>query len=392
VPAPVTDGAPAPLAFDAVLVIHPASEHRVAGLRLLERAAFTLARAGAQRLLCIGRRPPNTLRMPDVATDWAASPDALTVAAWLGRSMAPVIGMDAAAVVDRDTVAALAADPRAVVLAADGHALLWRAPHALAALALPQAVALVTAGAARSAADRTLPPFAAATRWAPPAGALLQAAHDDAAGRAAARALFARLGRPGDGWLTRLVDRRISRALTRLLLPTGVTPNQVTVTSIAVGIVAGVLFATGSHAAAILGAMLFLASTIIDGCDGELARLTFRESLFGARLDVVGDNVVHLFLFGGIATGLYRRAHDPRLAIAGLLLVVGVIAAMATAYACIVRRRPTPRQRALFEAFASREFAYLLFVLTFAGKLEWFLWASAAGTYVFVVALLALRR
>jgi phosphatidylglycerophosphate synthase len=387
----VTDGAPAPPAFDAVLVVRPTSEAEVAGLRLLERAAFTLARAGARRLLCIGAPPRGALRMPDVAIDWVAAPDAAATAAWLAGAAAPVIGMDATAVVDRETVVALAADPRDTLLAADGHALLWRAPRTRVTHILPQAIALATV-AIEPGVVRTLPPFAAATPWTPPADALLRPVDDAAAGRAVARALFARLGRPGDGWFTRLVDRRVSRALTRLLLPTGVTPNQVTVASIVVGIVAGMLFATGNRAAAMGAAALFLASTIIDGCDGELARLTFRESRFGARLDVVGDNVVHVVLFAGIAAGLYRRDHDPRVAVAGWLLVVGVIAAMAAVYACVVRRQPTARQRALFEAFASREFAYLLFVLTLAGKLEWFLWVSAAGTYAFVVALLALRR
>ncbi|MBI3769475.1 MAG: CDP-alcohol phosphatidyltransferase family protein [Deltaproteobacteria bacterium] len=387
----MTDGAPAPPAFDAVLVVHPASEAEVAGLRLLERAAFTLVRAGARRLLCIGAPPRGGLRMPDIATDWVASADASATAAWLARAAASVIGMDAAAIVDRETVVALVADARDTVLAADGHALLWRAPRARVTDVLPQVVALATAATAADVV-RAPPPFIEATSWTPPADTLLRPVHDAAGSRVAARALFARLGRPGDGWFTRLVDRRISRALTRLLLPTGVTPNQVTVASIVVGIVAGVLFATGNRAAAIIGAALFLASTIIDGCDGELARITFRESRFGARLDVVGDNVVHVFLFTGIAAGLYRRDHDPRVAVAGWLLLVGVIVAMGAVYACIVRRRPTTRQRALFEAFASREFAYLLFVLTLAGKLEWFLWVSAAGTYAFVVALLALRR
>src|SRR4029078_2441626 len=98
-------------------------------------------------------------------------------------------------------------------------------------------------------------------------------------------ALSAGLGRSGDGWCTRVVDRRISRALTRLLVPTGVSPNVVTLVSIAIGISAGPLLGPGEPRAAIAGALLFLASTIIDGCDGELARLTFRESRLGARLD-----------------------------------------------------------------------------------------------------------
>ncbi len=182
-----------------------------------------------------------------------------------------------------------------------------------------------------------------------------------------------------------------SRALTALLVPTGISPNAVTLISIAIGLAAGGLFAVGNVRAGVAGALLFLASTIIDGCDGELARLTFRESRFGARLDVVGDNVVHVVVFGGIALGLYRRTHDPRAALAGWALVAGVLASMVVVYLSIVRREPSERQRALFGAFASREFAYLLVVLTLVGKLQWFLWLAALGTYAFVLGMIALR-
>jgi phosphatidylglycerophosphate synthase len=332
--------------------------------------------------------------MPPLASEWIAMADAPALATWLASATPTVVGMDAATVVDAETIAALAADPRDVLLAANGLSQLWRAPRALAAAALARAVAPAPTAPAGCASGVTSGRAALpeATPWTPPAGALLYPARDAADTRAAAAALFARLGKPADGWLTRRVDRRISRALTRLLVPTGVTPNQVTIASITVGLAAAMLFALGSPTAAIAGSLLFLASTIVDGCDGELARLTFRESRFGARLDVVGDNVVHVFLFGGIAAGVYRRSHDPRIAVAGWLLIVGVILAMATAYASIVRREPTPRQRALFEAFASREFAYLLVALSVADKLEWFLWAAALGTYAFVGGLLFLRR
>jgi phosphatidylglycerophosphate synthase len=200
-------------------------------------------------------------------------------------------------------------------------------------------------------------------------------------------ALFARLGRSGDGWFTRTVDRRFSRAITHALLPTGIAPNVVTIVAGAIGVAGGLLFASGW---AVAGALLFLLSTILDGCDGEIARLTHRESPFGARLDLIGDNVVHVVLFSGIAIGLYRAAPTTRVAALGVALVVGVFVAMAAVYWCLYLRTPTTRQRQLFEAFASREFAYLLVVLALVDRLEWFLWASAIGTYVFAGILVVL--
>jgi len=376
----VTEGtAPAP-PFDGVIAVAEGADHVVGGLRLLERAAFTLARGGARRLLCVGARPARPLRLPDVPTAWhehatRRPPD------WL-RDAAPIILVtNTATVTDPATIIGLATAPGPLPLAASGPTVLWRTDPATLS-GLFQTVAGIN----------SLEPPPTLPSWHPRTGALLCAARDATSRQEAERMLYARLGRAGDGWFTRVVDRQLSHLLTRLLLPTGVSPNQVTIASMAIGIGGGCCFALGSPAAAILGALLFLASTVVDGCDGEIARLTFRESAFGARLDILGDNLVHLFLFGGIAVGLYRRSADPQIAALGLALIAGVSFAMATVYCCVVRRPPNPAQRTLFEAFASREFAYLLVVLTLAGRLDWFLWLSALGTYAFSVGLLVLGR
>ncbi len=374
---PETTTAPS---FDGVIAVTAAATEVLGGLRLVERAAFTLARSGARRLWCVGIRPAIPLRLPEIPITWAR--DGISASsAWLLDATPRLVILADTTVTDAPTVAALiaAADPPALC-AAEG-VMLWQATPAALESAL-------RAGEVSSAFE----PPRSAPAWTPPNGALLHAALDPASRRRAERALFATLGRRGDGWLTRVVDRRLSRALTRLLIPLGVTPNQVTLASIAIGVVGGCCFALGTPVTAALGALLFFASTVIDGCDGEIARLTFRESAFGARLDILGDNVVHLFLFGGIALGLHRRSGDPAVAALGIVLVVGVLLAMASVYLCIVRRPPRPAQRALYEAFASREFAYLLVALTLAGRLDWFLWLSAVGTYAFAAGLLVLGR
>ena len=52
-----------------------------------------------------------------------------------------------------------------------------------------------------------------------------------------------------------------------------------------------------------IGALLFLAHSILDGCDGELARLKFQQSRWGGVLDFWGDNVVHTVIFGCMGIG-----------------------------------------------------------------------------------------
>ena len=53
---------------------------------------------------------------------------------------------------------------------------------------------------------------------------------------------------------------------------------------------------------------MFLVSVTFDGVDGELARLKMAESRWGARLDVMTDNLVHVAIFAGIMTGCYRAS------------------------------------------------------------------------------------
>ena len=52
-----------------------------------------------------------------------------------------------------------------------------------------------------------------------------------------------------------------------------------------------------------IGALLFLAHSILDGCDGELARLKFQQSRWGGVLDFWGDNVVHTVIFACMGVG-----------------------------------------------------------------------------------------
>ena len=215
---------------------------------------------------------------------------------------------------------------------------------------------------------------------------------------AAEEELVRRLGREGDSLIVRMLNRRISQALTKRLVRTAVTPNQITVFSAALGLSGAFLLAQGTDVLQIMGSLLFLCSTIIDGCDGEVARLTFQESDFGGKLDIMMDNVVHLFLFPGIAFGLYRENGEPIALVLGALTLGGVLISL-IAYLPTLWRPAGERHThtRLHESLASRDFAYLLLILAFFDRIEWFLWTAAVGTYVFaatwlVVSYLRRRR
>jgi len=125
--------------------------------------------------------------------------------------------------------------------------------------------------------------------------------------RAAEWGLLSRLQwRPG-GLVARYVNRPISLRISRLLLHTPITPNQVSVAAAVIGAagVAGFLV-PGSRAWAIAGAVLLQVNSIVDGIDGELARTRLQESTFGAYLDSVLDEVLNTALLA--ATGFYLAA------------------------------------------------------------------------------------
>ena len=85
--------------------------------------------------------------------------------------------------------------------------------------------------------------------------------------------------------------------ISRRLAGTAITPNQMSLISIAVGICGGPFFLSSRPLMQTIGALLFLAHSILDGCDGELARLKFQQSRWGGVLDFWGDNVVHTVIF-----------------------------------------------------------------------------------------------
>lgn len=128
---------------------------------------------------------------------------------------------------------------------------------------------------------------------------------DDASCRAAEDELLRALGKSHQGITDAVINHHFSRPITRLLASTSVTPNQVTVVSILLGLAAaGLLLERSYLCVAVAGVGLQLQS-ILDSCDGELARLRFQYSVFGQWLDNVGDDLVdNAFIAGaGVAAG-----------------------------------------------------------------------------------------
>ena len=135
----------------------------------------------------------------------------------------------------------------------------------------------------------------------------------------AERLLMRTLFKPTDGIISRKLNRHISLQVTRALLDTPVTPNQMTLVAMAFGLAAiGVVWYCGA-AGLIAGAVLLQIQSILDGCDGEISRLKYLRSRLGEWLDQVFDDVVNLGYFAVVGYTLYAAGSS----IAGWLTVLG---------------------------------------------------------------------
>jgi phosphatidylglycerophosphate synthase len=229
-------------------------------------------------------------------------------------------------------------------------------------------------------------------RLAPTAGTLRPA---DAPGLE--HTLLLRLENPHDGYLDRLLHRRLSRPLTRLLLPTGISPNLLSVLGIALGVAGGLVLGLPGVLAGLAAVLLLEASAVLDCSDGELARIAHAESRLGHWLDVSGDTLVHLALLGGIAARISATGSGPGWPVLALL-GIGVLAAFAviswTDATAARRRRVGGWESRVLDGVLSplttRDWYVFPVAFALAGRLDLLVPAAAVGAQLFWVATLVL--
>lgn len=108
-----------------------------------------------------------------------------------------------------------------------------------------------------------------------------------------------------EDWLNYRIYHPSARRLARILQPTGISPNAVSVCG--AGAIAAAAWAYTSLTwpfSALVGALLHISWHIIDGADGDLARLTGRASANGELIDGLCDYLGHIILYGALAVSL----------------------------------------------------------------------------------------
>jgi phosphatidylglycerophosphate synthase len=120
--------------------------------------------------------------------------------------------------------------------------------------------------------------------------------------------LLRRTGKAQDGFVSRYINRPISRFMTRGLLKFPITPSGCTLSMLAVPFIAFLFLIRGDYAGFVAGTALFQIYNIFDGCDGEIARAKYLESEKGRRLDASCDLVATLIFVLCLGFGLFRQA------------------------------------------------------------------------------------
>ena len=207
------------------------------------------------------------------------------------------------------------------------------------------------------------------------------------------RLLWASLGSSSDGVVDTCFNRPLGRFLSKILIHTPATPNQVTVVSALIGLVSAWFFAQGNHTAGIIGALLLQLSALVDCVDGDLARVVFKESPIGKWLDLGLDQVVHVAVFATLAVGLSRAGADAPVMWLGLSAVVGAL----ISFPVVVRARRLSSKdldtklEKFIDAASTRDFTALIVFLSVIGHLEWFLWLTGITVHVFWITALIMQ-
>lgn len=201
--------------------------------------------------------------------------------------------------------------------------------------------------------------------------------------------LFGALGSAIDTRLDRALHRRLSRPVTRAAIALGITPNQLSVASLLVGLLAAWCFWLGSPVAALIGLLVYVAAVVLDHADGEVARLTLAESRLGEWLDTLVDTAVHVALV--IAMGLTAQRITGGGAMLGVVGAIGVLAS-----ATVARLWPATgaagRTATALENLGTRDGFYamlLLFITAHAAApaaLPWLMIVVALGSHAYWLA------
>lgn len=181
-------------------------------------------------------------------------------------------------------------------------------------------------------------------------------------------------------------DQRAARILVRPLVKTPVTPNQLTIVTLALALMGAGLFAVGERSATDWGAGLFVLARFLDHFDGELARQKNMKSRLGYYLDYISGALSYGAMFLCIGIGLRHGTLGPWATALGTL---GAAAAVVSMFLNIgIDKASNLADGAAigypgFAGFEIEDGIYLIAPIAWLGWLEPFFVAAGIGAGVY---------
>jgi 1L-myo-inositol 1-phosphate cytidylyltransferase / CDP-L-myo-inositol myo-inositolphosphotransferase len=190
----------------------------------------------------------------------------------------------------------------------------------------------------------------------------------------ARRKLLAGIRKDSDGPISRFLNRPLSTALSRVLVRTPVTPNQVSVSTLVISLIGAGFAIQGGYLNFLIAGVLFQIASIVDGTDGEIAKLKFQSSHNGEWVDTVCDNISYIAFLIALIIGVHRAGYPPVFAITGVLGLVMGAASIANLTSYVAREKDSG-------SFLSVQYGYqtgaglgsrIMRVVHFMGKRDFF--------------------
>ncbi len=106
------------------------------------------------------------------------------------------------------------------------------------------------------------------------------------------------------GFIAQKINKRISIPISKVVSKTRIHPNYLTIMNMLIGWLSSVMVflctfpnfsSMEKYYFMLAGGFLFQAASILDGVDGEVAKLTLKVSKLGGWIDTIGDNSTLLF-------------------------------------------------------------------------------------------------
>ena len=129
--------------------------------------------------------------------------------------------------------------------------------------------------------------------------------------------------KPNDGPVSRYLNRPVSIRISRRLVDHQITPNQISLFSFLCSVLAAGLFALEGYFALLLGGLMAQFASMLDGCDGEVARLKHQSSAYGGWFDAVLDRYADAFLLFGLTWHAYAVKMDSFILLVGFMAIIG---------------------------------------------------------------------